>query len=351
MKKYSLYTEKEDAGNEWRNAYLKELLEFIEKEKGKADKTRRKYFSPSLTSVEAYEADTAIFREEYRRMLGINYFNRFEAPSEPVEKYEVAEDTLSKIYRVRIPIVKGLKMYGILFLADSGGGKAPLVIHPHGGHGTPERTYGFFGEGYHEMVRRFLLKKVSIFMPQLLLWVSDTDGDQYNRFNVDMNLKQLGTSLAGLEVFSIQKAIDWLVQEEGVDSDRIGMAGLSYGGYYTLLTTAADTRIKVGYVSGAYKDSFLHNDRDDATDMTFEGAANKFLDNEFIKLICPRPLFIEAASDDYYFDAEASRLRSFEPTETYASLKLSDRFRFRIFEGIHEYPRDDEGLDFVLEHL
>lgn len=350
MKKYSLYVEKEDAGNKWRNDYLKELLGFIAKEKEQADKERRKYFSPSFASVEAYEADTVKFREEYKRMLGIPYFDRFEAPTEPVEKYEVAEDTLSRIYRVRVPIVKGLKMYGILFLVDSGG-KAPLVIHPHGGHGTPERTYGFFSEGYHEMVRRFLLRKVSIFMPQLLLWVPETDGDQYNRFNVDMNLKQLGTSLAGLEVYSIQKAIDWLVGEEGVDPERIGMAGLSYGGYYTLLTTAADTRIKAGYVSGAYKDSFLHNDRDDATDMTFEGAARKFLDNEFIKLICPRPLFIEAASDDYYFDAEASRLRSFEAAETYDSLGIRDRFKFRIFEGIHEYPRDDEGLDFVLEHL
>jgi dienelactone hydrolase len=351
MKKVSLYTEKEGAGNEQRNGYLKEILGLIAAGKERADRERRKYFSPFTQSVAAYRADIEKYRAEYRRMLGIPYFEAMETPNEAVALEEVAEDSLGKIYRVKVPVVKGLHLYGILFIARADK-KLPMVVFQHGGNGTPEGVTGFFGSGvYHEMLRRFLHRGVSIFAPQLLLWVAGKDGEAHNRYLVDMNLKQLGTSIAGLEVFALPKAIDGLAGEPYVDTGRIGMAGLSYGGYYTMLTAAADTRVKSAYMSGAYKDSFLHNELDSATDMTFEGAAFKFLDNEFFKLICPRALFAELASDDIYFKATDAESRSHEVAETYRALGIESQFRYRTFTGVHEFPLDDEGLDFMLERL
>jgi dienelactone hydrolase len=351
MKKVSLYMEKEGAGNEYRNGYLKEILGLVSSGKERADRERRKYFSPSLASVAAYKADIEKFRAEYRRTLGIPYFEGMESPKEAVYREEVAEDSLGKIYRVKVPVVPGLHLYGILIVSDCEK-KLPMVLFPHGGNGKPEQVCGFYSnDTYHEMLRRYLLRGVSIFAPQLLLWVTGKDGEPHNRYLVDMNLKQLGTSIAGLEVFALTKAIDWLEKEPYVDPARIGMAGLSYGGYYTMLTAAADTRIKSAYMSGAYKDSFLHNELDSATDMTFEGAAFKFLDNEFFKLICPRALFAELASDDIYFKAADAEIRSHEVADTYRALGIENQFRYRTFTGVHEFPLDDEGLDFMLERL
>lgn len=351
MKRTSLYMEPPGVGDPWRNHYLKELTDFIDREKAVADTERLQYFDPQKDSVETYIRETVPLRKAYREMLGIPYFEKKKEPVEPVEKVLVASDRLADIYRVTIPIVDDLRMYGIWF-ETTAEKPAPLVIHPHGGNGTPERTSGFFGsENYHEMVRRFLVRGVNLFIPQLLMWIPGQDGAVFKRYNIDMNLKQLGTSLAGLEVYSIQKAIDWLVTLPSVAPERIGMAGLSYGGYYTLLTAAADLRIRAVYISGAYKDSFLHTDVDDATDMCFEGAARKFLDNEFLGLICPRPAFVELATEDYLFSAEDGKKRAEPVYKLYEQLGLSGEFIYRIFEGIHEYPRDDMGLDFVLDRI
>jgi dienelactone hydrolase len=352
VKRYSLYMEPENEGNIWRNNYLREVLRFVDREKNVADAARAEFFAPRTDSIAKYESDIVKLRSEYRQMLGIPFFEVRCPVSEPVKSYEVAEDDLSRVYRVTIPVIDGLSMYGI-WLEARVDNPAPLVIHPTGGNGTPERLCGFYRDAadYRDIVRRFLLKGVHVFVPQFLLWISQKDGDAYNRYNIDMNFKQLGTSIAGYEVFSLEKALDWLTALPCVDKNRVGMAGLSYGGYYTLLTAAADTRIKAAYSSGAYKDSFEHNERDSATDMTFEGAARKFLDNEFIGLICPRPIFVELADNDYLFDAIAGGKRIAQVADVYRALHIPDRFVYRVFKGLHEYPRDDAGFNFIMEHI
>ena len=48
-------------------------------------------------------------------------------------------------------------------------------------------------------------------------------------------------------------AITYMCKKDYVNEDKIGMIGLSYGGYYTMHTMAADTRIKAGYSNAVFK--------------------------------------------------------------------------------------------------
>lgn len=44
-----------------------------------------------------------------------------------------------------------------------------------------------------------------------------------------------------------------------IDADRVAMIGLSYGGYFTLHTMAADNRIKAGYCAGVFNDRDVYD--------------------------------------------------------------------------------------------
>lgn len=347
MKKHNQYVENEAAGNSFRNTYLQETLKFIDQEKQRANRIRETYFAPDTSSGEAYTASIQKFREEYKKLLGLPYFQCYrEEVAGEVWMEKIGEDTDALIFRTRIPVMQGLCLYGLLF--QNTGSAAPLVVVQHGGQGTPELCGGFFGsDNYNEIIRRFLRKGVHVFAPQLLLYQAERFGDKYDRPSMDTALKQLGTSMAALHVFELQKALDWLAMLPFVDEKRIGMAGLSYGGFYTLMAAAADTRIRAAYVAGIFNDRFRYN----WADMTMPGQASKFMDAEIAGLICPRPLFIECGSDDELFDAESARIQSEKVSELYAMTGLSDSFCFRIFSGTHEFCRSDEGVEFLVGHL
>lgn len=61
---------------------------------------------------------------------------------------------------------------------------------------------------------------------------------------MEHQLKLLGGSFASLETLMVMRSIDALCHKPQLDSSRVGMLGLSYGGLYTLLVAAADPRIR-----------------------------------------------------------------------------------------------------------
>jgi dienelactone hydrolase len=347
MEKYSLYTEKENIGDEYRNEYLSGVLSFINKQKAKADKEREKYFTPDFSSIDNYEKSIEVYRSDLIKMLGfpLNEYNKSEEVS--TKMIFVAEDTLSKIYRITIEIDDGLYLYGVLFTKGENA-KLPVIIAQHGGYGTPEICAGFYGSfNYNDMIRRLLMYNVNVFAPQLLLYSSGKNGDQYNRAVIDTSLRQLGGSIAGLEVYALRKVIDWLYSSDFVDNKRIGMVGLSYGGFYTMMTAAVDTRIKASYISGFFNDRFKYN----WSDMSFTGQARKLLDAEIAGLIAPRQLFIESGSKDETFEAQWAQQETKKVVQIYEKLGIKERFDFRIFEGDHELARDDTGFKFLINYL
>ena len=345
-KELLLYQEYEKAGNPYRASYLDETLAFIRREKTRAKQVRAKYFTPDYSSEAAYRGSIRAYRQELAALLGLPYFERFPRPETAAECARVAEDSLARIFRVRIPVLPELFLYGLLFqVSDSPG---PLVIVQHGGQGTPELCAGFFGsENYQEIVRRFLRRGAHVFAPQLLLYKADRFGPAYDRNALDITLRQLGTSLAALHVCELQRGLDWLQARPFVRPDRIGMAGLSYGGFYTLIAAAVDPRIRAAYIAGIFNDRFRYG----WEDMIMPGQATKLMDAEIAGLICPRPLFIEAGSDDELFDVHGAKREAQRTAHHYEKLRLDGRFEFRAFTGTHEFCPDDKGVDFLLDGL
>jgi hypothetical protein len=337
-----LYCENENAGNVYRDDYRSDIKKLIENRRRKADLIRGNYITP-----DAIFEDSERYRRDFIDMLGwpLNASLSRSIPN-VVQKF-VSRDRLGTIYRMKIEVIDGFWFYGLLFLPNEVK-QYPLVIAQHGGGGTPELCSGFFGSAnYNDMTRKILENKVAVFAPQLLLWSSPRFGESYDRAKIDVQLKQIGGSITALEIYSIIRSIDYLISMPNIDSSKIGMAGLSYGGFYTLFTTACDTRIKAAFSSGFFNNRYTY----DWPDWTWFSSACRFMDAEVGALICPRALYIEAADNDEAFAAETAAEEVKRLSAYYEKQDAEKFLKFKIFHGAHEIDKSYEGIDYLISSI
>lgn len=339
-----LYSEPRDAGNLWREKQFHQVTRLIAKERRRATAERHAYFQPDVSSVAAYTRSTRKYRSAFFRMLGWPMHpTPGSVPALSVKQQLVAGDDLGPIYRLRIPTLHGVETYGLLFLPAAGEAPHPLIISQHGGGGTPELCAGFFGsENYRDMTRRVLRRGFAVFAPQLRCWREEF-GPPNQRQAVDTQLKQLGGSIVALELYRLRRCLDYLQGRDDIDGSRVGMIGLSYGGFWTQMAAAADTRIGAALSSCYFNDRYVYAN----SDWRWVGQARRFLDAEIAGLICPRPLCVEVGRNDDLFDAAGARREIRRVREWYRAVGLSERLRFRVFDGTHELCRDDGNIEFL----
>ena len=342
-----LYREARGYGAQHRARYLKQLQGLIARLRRGATAVRRRGFAADFSSVSAYRRSTARLRKLYRAMLGwplIVDRARRGRPKATLKK--VAEDASGTIYRAWIGSLPKLETYGLLFLPPRLE-RVPLVICQHGGLGTPEVISGFFGsENYNNLLRRILARGAACFAPQLLLW-REAFGPKFDRQKIDSQLKQLGSSLTALEVHCIERCLDYLVTRPEIDGERIGMAGLSYGGFYAQYAAAADTRIKAAASSCFFNDRHVYH----WLDWTWFDASHRFLDAEVAALVCPRALYVEVGKRDKHFAVGPARREAKWVAQVYRRLGIPERFCYREFSGKHEFSKEDDGIDFLMRYL
>lgn len=281
------------------------------------------------------------FRLELVSMLGWPLTEYDGSVIPPVESELLSKEDGYEIHRMSFEVLSGLKMRGLFFKAE---GKKPLVICQHGGLGTPELISGVYGEtaNYNDMAERVIKQGVHVFAPQLLLWNNEAYGVEFDRKSVDASLKRVGSSVTAVEVYGIRKILDYFEKRDYVKN--FGMAGLSYGGFYTLFTAAIDIRIK-----SAISCSFF-NDRDavDWSDWCWQNSAEKLADAEIACLVYPRRLCVEVGNRDELFDyrlseVEFERLKKICPDTDWVS--------FIVFDGTHEFHKDDEPIKILIDDL
>lgn len=337
------YAEEISAGVPYREQQSREFEALVARLRQDSDKKRQQFFQPSFASVADYERDTAAYKEQVRHMLGwpLVVKDDFAGGDIPEAKVTfVAEEALGSIYRVEVSVGYGLTTYGLLFLPALPG-PHPLVISQHGAGGTPELSSGFQGpSNYNDMTWRILEQGLAVFAPQLQLW-GEGFGPSHQRNVFDHQLKLMGSSIVAVEIYKIQRALDYLAARPDLDDSRVGMIGLSYGGFYTLFTAALEPRIKAAYSSCFINDRF----RIDWPDFTWRDAANRFLDAEIAALIAPRFLFLEVGIRDELFLYEHAQPEIDKVAAYYRQLKLEHRFWQNAFDGVHELDPNNAGIE------
>lgn len=326
------------AANRFRKEYLDSVNRFIEKGYSEGAGNRKNYVNVEIV------ANQEKYREAYLKMIGQPVWPY---PSNvPNAKTEyVGSDDFCDISYLQIEVMPDFWFFGIL-MQPKGAEKAPLVIAQHGGGSSPEICCDFLGESnYSYFTKHALERGMAVFAPQLLLWKFDIETGEaktnvdlpFKRGDLDNKLKHLGLSITGLEVFCIRRSIDYLVSLDNIDEQRIGMMGLSYGGYFTLHTAAADTRIKSAMAAAFF------NDREKVTfgDWRYNNAANLFLDAEVAALCAPRRLILTVGKSDPVFDYLPSVAEGERAKEYYSLFGAQNNFRYDLWEGGHRFNTDN----------
>jgi len=347
------YTESVETGNSFRAEYLDGVKKIIEKRIEKADKSRREFDKKLVSEPEVY-------RRKLIEMCGWPLTERFQCGKEPeslqsitaaelpnVRKQFVTKDGEYSIYRMQLEVMSGLWFYGILFVNEDGC-KRPFVIAQHGNLGTPERISSLidgYSGNYNEMNNRILTRDVNVFAPQMLMWRSDVFGNEYDRNKLDAQLKQCGSSIIALELYSLMRSLDWFEKEDYVDRDYIGMVGMSMGGMYTMYMSAIDQRIRSAVAS-----SFFSRHYDVLNpNYIFRNAGSSFMDAEKIMLVRPRKIYLAMGDEDTLFKASDS-IKEFEIIkEIYPDWQ--EWCDLHIFKGTHEFIPNDELLDRMISDL
>ena len=161
-----------------------------------------------------------------------------------------------------------------------------------------------------------------------------------------------GSTVLGADVHDGMRALDYLCQQDFVDSDRVGVMGLSFGGCMATWMAICDPRIKAADVI-CYSDRFADFGM---RDVNFCGsqitpALYDLCDvPDLHGLIAPRPLLIEIGSFDECFKLDSAMSCYREVEKIYDAAGARDCLVLDLFEGGHKWG-GNKSLEFFREHL
>ena len=209
-----------------------------------------------------FEAWKSEFREVVTRCLG-----PFPDPVDPhPDVIEVVDEGQYRREKVIFDSEPDMSVVAYVLvpndLAPSERRPAILAAHGHGGgkddvcgigHGEAERVNRIAALNY-DYARQFALRGYVVIAPDWRAFGERrAGGSAPNRDVCDLLQDKallFGDNLLTLNVWDARCAVSYLQSRPEVDPDRIGCAGLSYGGTMTLFATVLDERIKCAVISG-----------------------------------------------------------------------------------------------------
>lgn len=305
---------------------------------------REKSYAEFKAYAAALDPKKELLRKSFQRSIGFPAPGLNAAPSERIEK--IGEDAAAVYHRHWVRLADSMEVYGLYIVPKNAKLPAPLVIAKHGGGGYPELALFKGGSNYHDMIRGAAREGYVVWAPITLMHPfrdrdSGTPIPAEVRKELDAELREKGVSLMGLEVTRISRGLDVILRRPEVDPARVGMIGLSYGGFFTLYTMAVDERIKVGVASCSIRD------RETTKAPVPEGRPVDAPGADLAALIAPRALQLQNGVKDKGFPIEDVRRAAAEAKTHYAS---DGKFEFQEFDGGHEW-RGDIAWAFLRKHL
>ena len=261
------------------------------------------------------------------------------------EETGVIEAAGYHIRKLRYEIVPGFFGAALLYEPSSqAGGKRPAVLNVYGHVGRPGKSVEY------EQKRRITLAQNGVFALSLE-WLGF--GELQHKGNSHWfapHLDLVGANGVGLFYLAMRKGLDYLQTRADVDLRRLGMTGLSGGGWQTIVLSALDERVRAsvpvagfnGMGAKAVARGFgdTGDPEQSATDL-FESADYP----QLAALLAPRPaLLVYNAEDDCCFRAGMAKPAIEEPAR--AIYELYGRgselgFYENRDPGTHNYQLDN----------
>jgi dienelactone hydrolase len=255
--------------------------------------------------------------------------------------------------KLRFEIVPGYWSTGTLYEPENTGGKTPAILyvegHDHAGKAT---------EYAQKACINFAKRGIVTLDPE---WIGMGELDlKLNKHDFGADLDLVGTNALGLFYLAMRRGIDYLAELPQVDPSRLGVTGLSGGGWQTIVLSALDPRVAVmvevaGF--GSLESNITHPvDTDEIEETPTDFLAGEDYTN-LVAMRAPRPtLLIHNGEDDccframlvkpYIFDNLTPFFRTFGKEQNLAFYENRD-------PGTHNYQLDNrlQAYGFFTEHF
>ncbi len=288
------------------------------------------------SSIDAFERSVTSNREQWRAILNPPELRKTGSLKKEAHPY------LKDIHAEWIELPLGPVTAQAILAFPEGASKndpVPLVIAQHGIGSYPETPFEMDNEAYHAYARELLKAGFAVLAPLNLR-------AKENRNYIERLCRLIDTTLPGIELVRLQHLLDVVLTDPRIDSDRVGMWGVSLGGMATMFWMPLESRIKAGVVSAWFNHrlnkmaipddryvSFLVVDEEHAF---FRGWLTAFSDHDVVSLICPRPLLIQHGKSDRIAHWPQV-IEEFKIAKIhYEKLNIEDRIEMYLFEGGHE---------------
>jgi dienelactone hydrolase len=249
-----------------------------------------------------------------------------------------------RLHKLRYEIVPGSYSAAILYEPEKLEGKVPAVLNVNGHVGPPGKSIEYKQKRCINLAQQGMLALN-------LEWFNFGELEQPgNEHWFGAHLDLVGANALGLFYLEMRRGLDYLYDHPHADRARLGVTGLSGGGWQTLVLSALDERVKVavpvaGYASLSTKiEARKYGDLGD-----YEQNATDFLENQdfthLTALRAPRPtLLAYNAEDDCCFRGPMAKPLVFDAVRPF--FKLYDREgAFEWHEnrdpGTHNYQLDN----------
>ncbi|WP_211749413.1 alpha/beta hydrolase family protein [Paenibacillus sp. Marseille-Q4541] len=256
--------------------------------------------------------------------------------------------------RVEITTYEGLRMPMYLLLPlRSYERPRPIVIALHGhGYGSreiiglePDGSERTGQPGLHKDFALELVRRGFIVVAPELLGFGDrrlredftADPKKSSCHYIALRLLMAGGTLAGYRIYEMIRALDYVQTREEADPVRIGCMGISGGGMIASMMSALDERIGATVISGyanTFEDSILT--RSHCLDNYIPGILREARMADFIGLIAPRPLLLEAGIEDRVFPLIGAKRAYTILEQIYEAASAKESLKADFFDGGHE---------------
>ena len=258
-----------------------------------------------------------------------------------------------RLRKLRYEIVPGFTSTAILYEPEVMQGKVPAILNVIG-HEPDGNAVEYEQKRCINFARRGILALS-------LSWIGFGEMAQPgNAHDYTAQLDLVGTSAVGFFYLSMRRGLDLLTALPQADPARLGVTGLSGGGWQTLFLGSLDERVAVAVEVAGFGSQQSNLIRPEDTNEVEESPSDFTVDEDYpflVALRAPRPtLLIHNAEDDCCFRADLVKPYIYEQIKPFFKLYGAESalgWHENRDPGTHNYQLDnrEQAYEFFTEHF